>query len=177
MISDFVKGAQKNSYDWDVRQGILLHRAIDTYTDSHALVAEAKTFFRPKYRLYSGAVVDVLFDHFVANDVNCFSTKDALIKFSQATYQTLEAHLPILPVRFGQMLPYMRDQNWLLDYRSHAGVERSLVRMVRRAAYLDDSHTAYTLLMEHYDALRSLYSAFFPELQASAQQKFRELTS
>lgn len=68
MISDFVKGGQKLGYAASVQKGIELHRAIDGFTDDHPATARAKQFFRADYRLYSGPIVDVLYDHFLAND-------------------------------------------------------------------------------------------------------------
>ena len=68
MISDFVKGSKKDTLPYDVRQGVMLHRAIDAYTDSHEVIGSVKAFFRPHYRLYSGAIVDIIFDHFLATD-------------------------------------------------------------------------------------------------------------
>lgn len=68
MISDFVKGKQKFDYPLTIQQGIMLHRAIDTFTDTHAITREAKSFFKEPYGPYSGPLVDVVYDHFLAND-------------------------------------------------------------------------------------------------------------
>lgn len=64
MISDFVKGKKKFDYPQGIQRGIMLHRMIDTFTDAHETTKEAKEVFRPHYRLYSGAFVDVVYDHF-----------------------------------------------------------------------------------------------------------------
>jgi acyl carrier protein phosphodiesterase len=177
MISDFVKGAQKETYDWDVRQGILLHRAIDSYTDTHDATAEAKEFFRPHYRLYSGAIIDIVYDHFLAADTNIFTREDDLLSFAHRTYQTLEEHHHILPAHFARMLPYMKQDNWLHDYRTTEGAGRSLMRMVRRAAYISDSETAFHILLEHYRALQACYARFFPDVVLFATKKIAELKS
>jgi len=68
MISDFVKGKQKLDYPLAIQQGITLHRAIDSFTDSHAVTRQAKSFFKEAYGLYAGPLVDVVYDHFLAND-------------------------------------------------------------------------------------------------------------
>ena len=64
MISDFVKGKKKFDYPIRIQSGITLHRMIDTFTDEHPATKEAKEFFRAYYRLYSGAFIDVVYDHF-----------------------------------------------------------------------------------------------------------------
>ena len=68
MISDHVKGKQKEKFSPGIQKGIHLHRVIDAYTDEHPASKEAKIFFKPYYRLYSGAIVDIIYDHFLATD-------------------------------------------------------------------------------------------------------------
>ena len=68
MISDFVKGKTKYNYPAEIQKGIQLHRLIDAFTDFHPATAKAKKIFHAQYRLYSGAFVDVVYDHFLACD-------------------------------------------------------------------------------------------------------------
>jgi len=85
LISDFVKGKKKFDFPPGIQNGITLHRAIDTFTDAHEATKKAKEFFRPHYRLYAGALVDVIFDHFLAGDENEF-TETFLHDFSLQVY-------------------------------------------------------------------------------------------
>jgi acyl carrier protein phosphodiesterase len=174
MISDFVKGAAKNNYANDVRQGIMLHREIDSFTDVHPATKKAKEIFRPYYRLYSGALVDVLYDHFLANDKKIFDDT-SLNLFTQNVYQVLEQHTAELPGRFVQVLAYMKMEDWLYNYKYDSGIERSLRGLVRRTAYLSESNTAYTLFLNNYTALQSCYEDFFPDVKQFAKQRFEEL--
>ena len=68
LIGDFIKNRDRKHLPELVQQGIILHRAIDAFTDVHPKVSEAKTVFQPLVRLYAGAFVDVVFDYFLAND-------------------------------------------------------------------------------------------------------------
>src|SRR5215218_10282778 len=89
LISDFVKGKAQYQYPEHIQKGIRLHRAIDAFTDEHDATKEAATFFKTPYRLYSGPIVDVLYDYFLANDNTIFEG-DALLLFSHQVYNTLE---------------------------------------------------------------------------------------
>ena len=113
IISDFVKGKAKFDFPQGVQKGISLHRSIDEFTDSHSVTAQAKNFFRPQYRLYSGAFVDVVYDHFLAKDEKQFAEYNGLENFALDTYQSLEKNYFLFPMRFKKMFPYMRSQNWL----------------------------------------------------------------
>ena len=158
MISDFVKGRKKYDFPKGILQGIDLHRAIDTFTDEHPATREAKTFLQPAVRLYSGAFVDVIYDHFLANDRNEF-TDATLLNYSLKTYKILEDHFAVLPLRMQQMLPYMSSQNWLYNYRTTDGIEKSFGGVVRRALYLSSASEPFSLFKScfksrlHYNRL------------------------
>ena len=164
MISDFVKGRKQYDYSPSVQQGIRLHRLIDTFTDNHAATAAAKEIFRPHYRLYAGAFVDVVYDFFLANDPHCFPDEASLMDFSQYTYEVLQNFYDVLPENYQQMYRYMKTQNWLYNYRQYWGIEKSFGGVVYRSKYLSDSQTAYALFLEHQHTLQQCYTAFAPDL-------------
>lgn len=68
LVSDFVKGRKKLDFPEGIQKGIVLHRDIDNFTDTHETTRRAKVFFKPAYGLYSGALTDVVYDHYLAND-------------------------------------------------------------------------------------------------------------
>jgi acyl carrier protein phosphodiesterase len=165
MINDYVKGKKKFDYPAGIQKGMLLHRTIDDFTDHHPATEKAKKFFKADYRLYAGAFVDVLYDHFLANDANEFGHDVELESFCQATYASLQNNFALLPQKFQQVLPYMQSQNWLYNYRYKEGIEKSFGGLVKRAAYLSESAIAYKIFNKDYDALQICYNDFFPELK------------
>jgi acyl carrier protein phosphodiesterase len=171
MISDYVKGKKKFDYPSAIQKGIMLHRAIDTFTDTHEATKEAKEIFRPHYRLYSGAFVDVVYDHFLATDATEF-TESLLLDFSQQVYTTLDKQVQWFPERFATMFPYMKEHNWLFNYRTRWGTGKSLGGVVRRAAYLTESDTAFYLFEEHYQLFQDCYRHFWAALKPFTRQQF-----
>ncbi len=174
LISDFVKGKKKFDYPQGIQKGIALHRAIDTYTDAHEATRTAKEIFRPHYRLYSGAFVDVVYDHFLAIDENEFS-EESLLEFTQQVYATAGYYISWFPEQFAMMFPYMKNHNWLFNYRTRWGTEKSLGGVVRRAAYLTESETAFNLFEAHYQPLQDCYRHFWAELKPFARNQFEML--
>ena len=174
MISDYVKGKKKFEYSPGIQKGIALHRAIDTFTDAHAVTKQAKEIFRPVYRLYSGAFIDVVYDHFLATDETIF-TNASLNSFAQATYRMLEEYVSVFPEKFASMFPYMKEQNWLYNYKETWGIQKSLAGVVRRSTYLTESETAYQLFIENYDALKVQYNLFFPALLVHTKEVYNSL--
>ena len=175
MISDFVKGRAQFGYERLVQAGIQLHRRIDAFTDAHPATHAAKEFFRPYYRLYSGPIVDVLYDHFLANDAAVFNEQNPLQQFTRRTYQVLEDQAGVLPQRFLWMLPYMKAQDWLFNYQYRLGIERSLRGLVRRSAYLSDYAPAFALFNEHFAALQGCYDVFFKDVKNYAKAQLDSL--
>lgn len=175
MISDYIKGKKQFDYPTAVQKGIRLHRAIDNFTDTHAATHELKSFFRPRYRLYSGAFADVVYDHFLANDIQQFATGTDLQKFASTTYNMLESFTGIFPLPFQKMFPYMKEYDWLSNYRHRWGIEKSFGGVVRRAAYLEESEKAFEIFNEHYAAMQACYDHFFPDLKKYSSGQLCEL--
>ncbi|MEP6584865.1 MAG: ACP phosphodiesterase [Ginsengibacter sp.] len=175
MISDFVKGKTKFNYPEGIQIGIQLHRSIDTFTDFHPATANAKSFFKQQYRLYSGAFVDVVYDHFLACDAKQFLEYGNLENFSILVYDTLEKYLPLLPPRFQSIFPYMKAHNWLYNYRLKEGIKKSFGGLAWRAAYLTESEIAFEIFNQHYDELKDCYNEFFPEVKKFTWQNLSNL--
>ena len=174
MISDFVKGKKQFSYPATVHKGILLHRAIDEFTDFHPVIKEAKTVFHADYRLYSGAFIDVAFDHFLAIDEVSFE-KESLIDFSLNTYVKLRQQTKVMPDSFRRMFFYMEHDNWLYGYRTRHGIYQSFGGLVKRAAYLHESTPAIKIFDQYYSFLQDCFNEFWKELKPFAYEKYQEL--
>lgn len=165
MISDHVKGKKKFDYSAAIQNGISLHRSIDEFTDWHPATIDAKQYFRPDYRLYSGAFIDILYDHFLANDITQFLNDEVLAAFAQETYDCLTDYENILPANFKMMLPFMKSHNWLYNYRFRQGIRRSFEGLVRRSKYLNESDIAFNIFERNYNELKEHYRIFFPALK------------
>jgi acyl carrier protein phosphodiesterase len=168
MISDFVKGKKQYDYPDIVQEGIRLHRAIDTFTDGHPATRSAKQYFKPAVGAYAGAFIDVVYDHFLALDTNEL-TEPGWKTLAAEVYQQLDDHQPLLPEKFARMLPYMRSQDWLYNYRFTSGIENSFNGLARRARYLAGHQDAFAAFTEHYDLLRVHYHEFFPDVKKFAR--------
>ncbi len=170
MISDFVKGKQKFTYSEAVQKGITLHRWIDAFTDAHPATHEAKQYFKPAVGLYAGAFADVVYDHFLALD-ETQHTAEQLKVFTERTYATLDNFRDVMPEKFARTFPHMKEHNWLYNYRTTTGIEKSFGGVVRRAAYLEDSAPTFEAFLKYYDELKLCYDVFFPQVKKYAKEQ------
>ena len=168
MIADFVKNRDVARLPESIQKGIKLHRAIDTFTDAHPLIHEAKAPFRPLVRLYSGAFVDVAFDYFLANDTTENSQREWQ-EYSQRVYAVLRRYEEFLPEVFKKVLDKMQQDDWLYNYRNEWGIEYSFRNVVNKAQFLDKTTNVFPAFLANKDFLREKYEIFFPEIKSFAQ--------
>jgi acyl carrier protein phosphodiesterase len=164
-VGDFVKG--KNIVEKvgaEMAKGIELHREIDFFTDQHPVVKESKNRLRPKYRHYSGVIVDVFYDHFLAK--NWSEYHDQLLPdYADHVYDIIQKNSSLLPERVNMMMPYMIKGNWLVNYAQLEGIQRALSGMARRTPYESKMGESVSELQEYYQEFKTEFSIFFPELQ------------
>ena len=176
MISDYVKGKKQYDYPIAIQKGIRLHRLIDTYTDEHQITKEIKKIFSPSVRLYSGAFVDVVYDHFLATNKTILNEEEWLV-FTKISYDLLANQSIHFPEKFASMFPYMQSQNWLFNYRYIWGIENSFGGLVRRAKYLDSAKEAFVALNNNYAEIEVLTAIFLSDVQVFASNQFQRLFS
>lgn len=174
-IADSVKGKQHELYKPGIAKGIRLHRLIDAYTDSHAVVRQTKERLRPTYRKYAPVIADVYYDHFLAAKFALFS-QEPLAAYAARVYALINRHYAMLPARVQHFFPYMVRQNWLLTYAEVEGVAQALGGMSRRTSFNSGMETAGEELRLHYNAYAEEFTKFFPDLMAYVEEEVgREL--
>lgn len=163
-IGDFVKAKDLNQrFSADIVRGIELHWAIDEFTDKHDVVQQSKNRLRPKYRHYSGVIVDMFYDHFLAKNWSEFH-ESSLEDFALRFYDILNKNEAILPRDVQRMMPYMIRGNWFLNYGYKEGIHRALSGMSRRTSFDSKMDEAVVDLSKHYPLFENEFKAFFPKL-------------
>lgn len=172
--ADFIKGKDIQRYDKAILIGILLHREIDAFTDSHPLVRAGQSYLRPRFRHYSTVITDIFFDYFLGKNWDKYSDF-SLEKFVDQTYTILERHLPFLPDSFREMFIWMKSQNWLYHYRELAGIQKALTGLSSRTTFDSKMNEAPEVLMEKEAEFELIFFAFFQDLETFARGKLIQL--
>jgi len=167
-IGDFVKGKNlADRFGKDIAKGIVLHREIDWFTDRHPIVKQSKDRLRGKYRHYSGVIVDVFYDHFLAKNWKRYSTK-LLPEFADECYSIIQQQQAILPEEVNYMLPYMIKGNWLVNYSKIEGIYRALSGMARRTRFESKMEEATGDMEKNFAEFENEFFLFFPSLSSFA---------
>jgi acyl carrier protein phosphodiesterase len=169
-IGDFVKGKNlEERFGKEIARGISLHREIDWFTDQHPIVKQSKDRLRAKYHHYSGVIVDVFYDHFLAKNFDRYS-KTILPDFADECYATIQQHDSILPEEAKYMMPYMINGNWLTNYAKVEGIHRALSGMSRRTKFESRMDEASEDLRTNYSEFEKEFLSFFPDLKDFADE-------
>jgi len=169
-IGDYVKGRNYEKYPELVRKGIILHRKIDSFTDAHPVVNKSKMHLKKRFRRYSGVIVDIFYDHFLASEWGLFS-KHPLPQYVVHMYEVLVSNYFILPNEIKTFLPFFIINNWLESYTSIEGIEGVLRRMTRRTSLPNETPFAIAELRKNYHLFRDDFMEYFPQLVAYVEQK------
>jgi len=173
-MADGIKGKKYLNYPLDVQIGILLHREIDTFTDSNPIVKQSTKRLHSNYSHYSGVIVDILYDHFLAKNWSAYS-KIPLEDFIQNFYEVLRRKFDILPTRVKRFVPYMISDNWLLSYSHIDGIQKVLNGMNSRTQNKSHMNLATIELERYYSEFQTEFTLFFHELMVFSNKKLQQI--
>lgn len=163
-IADSIKGKQYIKYPKKIQKGIILHRAIDTFTDSHPVVKKSTHRLFPKYSHYSTVIVDILYDHFLAANWRDYS-QVPLSTYVNNFYDLLKINFEVLPERVKHLMPYMIRDNWLLNYATIDGIGKILYQMNKRTENKSKMDLAVKELKLFYPEFEQEFKTFFQDLE------------
>jgi acyl carrier protein phosphodiesterase len=166
ILADFLEPGWRERLPPRVRQGVELHQQVDRFTDTHPVFAVSRRRLGPRFRLYSGVLVDVFYDHFLARNWARYHPGRPLDEFSRDVYATLERHESALTGRFLRVFPSMRDHDWLASYARLDSVDRALAGISRRLTRANPLEQGGEALRLHYSEVEDDFHAFFPDLEA-----------
>ncbi|WP_369754004.1 ACP phosphodiesterase [Flavobacterium sp. WC2409] len=173
-MADGIRGKHFETFPLDVQKGIVLHRAIDTFTDAHPVFRQSTKKLHKRYHHYAGVIVDVFYDHFLAKNWTTYSDEN-LEEYIQRFYQSLNDNKPVLTEKTIGLMPYMIKQNWLLSYQTVAGINQILTQMDSRTKNESQMRFATEELQEFYVDFEQEFTDFFEDLRAHVIQKLTTL--
>ncbi len=175
-IADSVKGNKFQHFPKKIKDGIILHRALDTFTDKHPTVRKSTHRLFPAYGHYSAVIVDILYDHFLAKNWEDYS-EIPLFDYTQNFYNLLQDNYEILPLRVQQFLPYMLKDNWLYNYATLEGIGKILFQMDQRTKNRSKMKFATKELKLHYSLFEAEFTVFFNEIIHYSSEEIKKIVN
>ena len=163
-IADSVKGSAYNNYPEGIKRGILLHRAIDFYSDNHPVFLKSVERLRPGYRKYAGVIVDIFYDHFLAKNWKEYSQKP-LEQYASEVHSLMLKNVLLMPAKSLMFLKYAMRTNRLVSYATHEGIGEVLYGMSRRTTFKSNMELAIKDLKDGYPLFENEFREFFEEVE------------
>jgi len=163
-LGDFVKGRLEGRLIPELERGIRLHRAIDAFTDRHPQVVRAAGRFRPPFRRYSGILLDILFDHLLAQNWTDYYDCE-LEHYSRNVLNVLIENSELLPFRAQQLATAMHRTNSLANYGETRFLENAFAHLSTRLSRTNPIADAVSPCLELLPDIRADFRQFYPELQ------------
>ncbi len=173
-IADGIKGHRYEDFPPKIKAGILLHRFIDDFTDTHPICLESKVLLRPRYHKLAPILVDMIYDHFLAKNWSKYHPQP-LRNYVDKTYILLQSRFADLTPPVQKMLPYMIQFDWLHNYQFKEGMERVFLGMSRRVKEGEVLKHGWEDLVLNEAVLQQHFTVFFEELKTACAQKLAAL--
>jgi acyl carrier protein phosphodiesterase len=164
LIGDAIKGNKYENLQPSIRKGVLMHRAIDDFTDRHPVNFKIRKLFHPYFGKYAGVYLDMFYDHFLAVGWNEFSKDVSLNTFCRNFYVTALSKHKYLPSKIKNILYWLIIGNRLKNYSNLNSLQTTLEYMHRRRKLPRSGKEAINFLKENYDVIRESFYEFFPLL-------------
>ena len=173
-MADGIHGKHFDSFTMEIQKGIILHRAIDTFTDSHPIFRQSTKRLHANYHHCSGIIVDIFYDHFLAKNWSNYSD-EKLEDFTERFYQSLKDNHDSLTLKTQKMMPYMINHNWLLSYQTIEGIESVLIKMDDRMKHDSNMRFSVAELRLFYSEFEQEFTTFFAALMEYSNLKIQTL--
>lgn len=173
-MADSIRGHSYDVYPIEIQKGILLHRSIDSFTDMHPIYRQSKHRLHEKYGHYSGVIMDIFYDHFLAKNWKNYSSEN-LHDYAENFYLLLKENYDILTERVKGMMPYMIARNWFVSYSTIKGLQMIMFHMDHRTKNRVDMHESIVELQQFYTEFETEFKLFFEELRQHCAEKIKEL--
>jgi acyl carrier protein phosphodiesterase len=175
-MADGVRGNKHLELHSEIQKGIILHRTIDTFTDAHPIFRQSTKRLHANYHHFSGVIVDVFYDHFLAKNWDLYSD-EKLEVYVANFYDSLETNHDLLTEKAQMMKPYMIQQNWLLSYKTIDGIEKILSQMDNRIKRESNLRFSVQELRLFYKEFEDDFTIFFNDLRIHSSEKLLTLQS
>lgn len=173
-MGDGIRGKEYKHFHPDIQIGVLLHREIDTFTDMHPIFRKSKYRLVPKYNHFSGIIIDMFYDHFLAKHWSLYH-HIPLNEYAKKFYETLATFENELNQKTKNILPYITKYNWLERYQYLIELQSILSQMDQRFSFPSKMNESVELLHKQYDLFEDEFFKFFRELMIFSEKKKIEL--
>jgi acyl carrier protein phosphodiesterase len=171
LLGDFARGVDQHQLPSAVLAGLLNHRAVDRFTDSHPVVLELKSCFSSDRRRFAGIALDIYFDHLLINHWEQFEQRHLETTIDEF-YQRLSAGRSLMPgEEMRRVTQRIVDYDWFGSYRDIDSIAQSLDQVAGRIRFANRFDNSIEDIIRHRDLIQDGFFEFYPQLQQHIKQQ------
>ncbi|QXE92086.1 acyl carrier protein phosphodiesterase [Geomonas subterranea] len=170
-MGDFVKGPLADRFPERLRQGLELHRRIDSFAQGHACFTSSRLRIAPEFGLYRGILVDLYYDHFLSRGWRQWHD-EPLPEYLRRARSIVEGNRDLLPEPMRRLVPVIFEE-MIPSYLTSDGVAGALERMSRRVRRSNPLAGGGRELTRNYHALQEDFLGFLPDVRRYAREFLR----
>ncbi|MEH6650107.1 MAG: ACP phosphodiesterase [Motiliproteus sp.] len=163
LMGDYLKGRIAADWQPNLRDGVILHRRIDGYTDSHPLVLQSAARLSARRRRFAGIILDICYDHYLCRHWDRFSDQP-LDRFIEDCYRQLSDYQGYLPESMQRPLRLLIEQDWLSTYADPDTICLVLDRVASRLSQPQRMLGAGEEFIRNYSLFERDFLSFYPQL-------------
>ena len=167
VCGDFVRGSDLSRFPSGVETGIRLHRHLDVFTDMHPALQEVRATMEGVPYRFSGIVVDIMFDHFLAREWSRFSVH-SLSRHASTVHAALAKHETILPEKLQRFMTVLQRERILERNVDLSALKQTLARLSGRSERFAPLAIDVPHLNRLQHQLQSPFESFHPYLLIAA---------
>ncbi len=165
-LADPLKGKAWNNANDNIKNGMKIHKLIDSYTDNHPIFKQSKNRLS-KGGLLKAVVIDLTYDYLLTKNWTKYS--EILIDdFLNDFYNNANTNMHTLPNDAKQKLERLIEFDLLNKYQSLEHLNESFKRVDKRLSSRllkrDNVSRYYDLVCDNIDDIEDDFLLFFPQL-------------
>jgi acyl carrier protein phosphodiesterase len=170
LLADEIKGRNLSAYPLEIQRGIVMHRWVDSHTDSTPALDDIKTLWRPHLGRITGIALDVTMDYYLSIHWQQYIDLP-LADFIREVYIHLAANQLHWHTRGRFRLEKMIEQDWLSRYARLDGIALTMNQMAMRNALLKPLLQTPQLIDKHNITIEKCFHLLIHELIVGYQSK------
>lgn len=162
LFGDFVKGKDLSGYSAKVREGIVLHRAIDNYIDTHPAVLELLHELYAQLPKVAGIAVDLYFDHLLAKNWNRYHPQP-LEEFLDQFYESIDVTHDDYSPSFRNMIGHLVRVNWISYYPTTDGLDKACNGVSSRLSFPNELKNGLRVFRKHKERITAVFERYMTD--------------
>ncbi|MDR2121703.1 MAG: ACP phosphodiesterase [Flavobacteriaceae bacterium] len=167
VLGEIVRGKDYQNYPQPIATGILLHRNIDFFTDSHPIVKETTRIFHKSYGKFSPIITDVIYDFFLIKNWHLFCDED-FEDFKKSCYKLVQSTEILFPKKLDVILKSLIEDDWFEKYKTYEGIEWTLHNLGKKSKFhynmADMGNSVKEIYLQEKN-IEDQFMRFYPQIQ------------